>query len=94
MGFDLRPAKSEHIFIYVTWPHIPFVVFTNAFALFHADDEKTPYYQVKESKGDLSRLRTFGCRVWVRNPGRRGHKMDNHVNRGVFFGYTSSLRNI
>jgi hypothetical protein len=41
--------------------------------------------------GYLSELRTFGCPVLVRPPGCRSVKLGNHLNCGIFLGYTSTL---
>jgi hypothetical protein len=53
-----------------------------------------PHTRAGGGRGDLSKLRTFGCPVLVRPPGRRSAKLVNHVNRGIFLGYTSTLTQI
>jgi hypothetical protein len=45
-------------------------------------------------RGDLSKIRTFGCPVIVRPPGRRSAKLVNHVNHGIFLGYTPTSTQI
>jgi hypothetical protein len=40
-----------------------------------------------EQKADLTGLRTFGCRVWVRPPGQRKGRLHNHAKRGIFLGF-------
>ena len=45
---------------------------------------KSPTELATGKKDDLSKIRTFGCRVWVRQPGRRGaasHAGDPQVGR-------------
>ena len=76
------------------WDHVFCHFITTSNHVLHGTDEKTPHHQVTGQRGDLSRLRTFGCRVWVRLPGRRSHKLDPHVNKGIFLGYTATMRNI
>jgi hypothetical protein len=53
-----------------------------------------PHTWAGGGRGDLSKLRTFGCPVLVRPPGRRSAKLVNHVNCGIFLGYTSTLTQI
>jgi hypothetical protein len=36
---------------------------------------------------DFIHLQTFGCRVWVRPPGKRSAKLALHAKRGIFLGY-------
>jgi hypothetical protein len=60
----------------------------------HANNTKTPYESVKGKKPDLSKLRIFGCHVYIRPPGQRPSKLDIHANKGIFLGYTSTLQQI
>jgi hypothetical protein len=53
-----------------------------------------PHTRAGGGRGDLRKIRTFGCPILVRPPGRRSVKPSNHVNRGVFLGYTSTLTHI
>jgi hypothetical protein len=40
-------------------------------------------------------LRTFGCRVWIRPPGKRKGKLQPHAHKGIFLGYLEhTLKNI
>jgi hypothetical protein len=43
---------------------------------------------------DIANLRTFGCYVYVRPPGRRPSKLELHVNHGRFLGYTATWTQI
>jgi hypothetical protein len=46
------------------------------------------YEQLHSGKQeDFSRFRTFGCRVWVRPPGKRKGKLINNARKGIFLGY-------
>jgi hypothetical protein len=38
-------------------------------------------------QADLADLRTFGCRVWARPPGKRHSRLKNHSKRGMFLGF-------
>jgi len=47
----------------------------------------SPNYITAGKKDDLSALRTFGCRVWVRPPGRRSAKLIPNSHKGIFLGF-------
>ena len=57
-------------------------------------DRGVPHERAGGSRVNVSRLRTFGCRVYVRPPGKRRHRLDNHVNTGIFLGYTATMNNV
>mmetsp|Transcript_17708 Transcript_17708/g.26862 ORF Transcript_17708/g.26862 Transcript_17708/m.26862 type:complete len:200 (-) Transcript_17708:2195-2794(-) len=60
-------------------------------ALPSRDQEVSPNQMVTgKNKEDFSRFKTFGCRVWVRPPGRRKAKFRINSRKGVFLGF---LRN-
>jgi len=52
------------------------------------DQLVSPNYITTGKKDDLSALRTFGCRVWVRPPGRRSAKLIPNSQKGIFLGFT------
>ena len=61
----------------------------------HGDQDISPHEAMGNSRPNISKLRTFGCRVYVKNPGRRQHKLDwENVSRGIFLGYTGTLSQI
>jgi hypothetical protein len=60
----------------------------------HGNRSTSPFEMIRGHKPDLSRLRVFGCDVFIRPPGRRPSKLDNHAIRGRFLGYTSTLKQI
>eukprot|EP00957_Ditylum_brightwellii_P058620 4446596-Ditylum_brightwellii.AAC.1 len=60
----------------------------------HCGRDKTPHKIVTGNPPDISKLKTFGCRVYVRPTGKRKHKLSNRVNKGVFLGYTATMKNI
>jgi len=51
------------------------------------DQLVSPHYITTGKKDDLSALRTFGCRVWVRPPGRRSAKLIPNSREGIFLGF-------
>lgn len=52
-------------------------------------DDSLSYYERLHggAQPDLASLRTFGCRVWVRPPGKRSSRLKNHAKRGIFLGF-------
>jgi Integrase core domain. len=60
----------------------------------HGNTTKSPFELVYGYQPDLSLLRVFGCNVYIRPAGRRPSKLDNHVIKGKFLGYTSTLKQI
>jgi GAG-pre-integrase domain len=60
----------------------------------HAGRKVTPHELQYGEPPDLSRLRTFGCRVYVYPPGKRSAKLATHVDRGIFLGYQQTMQNI
>ena len=50
------------------------------------DQDVAPYTVTTGKTDDLSKLRTFGCRVWVRPPGRRRAKLVPNSRKGLFLG--------
>jgi hypothetical protein len=58
----------------------------------HGDQVKTPYELCSGRKPDLSRLRTFGCRVYVEPPRlHRPAKSEIDARTGIFLGYAQTL---
>ena len=51
------------------------------------DQSKSPYTLATGKVDDFTGFRTFGCRVWVRPPGRRAAKFRLNSRRGLFIGY-------
>ena len=61
----------------------------------HAGKTQSPHEAMGNSRPDISKLRTFGCRVYVKTPTRRSHKLDwDKVAKGLFLGYTGTLSQI
>jgi hypothetical protein len=72
-----------------------FYHFIRLYNLFpHGDCKVSPFEIINGRKPDVSRLRIFGCRVYIRPPGRRVSKLDHHVIKGIFLGYTATLKQI
>ena len=57
-------------------------------------ERMSPFEKVTGKRPNLANLRTFGCRVWVRPPGRRSDRRANHQIKGVFLGYTATMSQI
>jgi hypothetical protein len=61
----------------------------------HGDQDKTPYELCSGRKLDLSRLRTFGCVVYVEPPRPRGPaKSEIDARTGFLLGYLQTLKNL
>jgi Integrase core domain. len=60
----------------------------------HGTRDKSSFELTRGHKPDLSLLRVFGCVVYIRPPGRRPSKLENHVVKGRFLGYTSTMKQI
>jgi hypothetical protein len=59
------------------------------------DQSATPLMLALNKVDDFTGFRTFGCRVWVRPPGRRGAKFLPNSRKGVFLGFLPrTTRNI
>jgi hypothetical protein len=56
-------------------------------ALASRGQSESPYMMAHGRKEDFSHFRTFGCRVWVRPPGKRPAKFVNNSRKGIFLGY-------
>ena len=54
----------------------------------HSYIKKTPFEALTGTKPNLSNLRTFGCRIFAKKPGKRPVKLDYHTSNGIFLGYT------
>ena len=55
-------------------------------------DNKTPYEAYTTKKPDLSRLRVFGCQVYVKDSQARKAKLDGDVNHGIYLGNTATSK--
>ncbi len=82
----LTGANLDPIFWPYAFHHALFV-----HGLLPQGDKGVPHTRATGERPDLSKLRTFGCRVYVRPPGKRRSKLDNHVNKGIFLGHTSTM---
>ena len=57
------------------------------------DQKKTPFELFTGSRPNLSRLRTWGCTVYVRDKAVRSNKLDNDTCVGTFLGYSGTTKN-
>lgn len=60
----------------------------------HGKRPLSPFEMLHGRKPDVSHLRIFGSRVYIRPPGKRPSKLDLHAIKGIFLGYTSTLKQI
>ena len=60
----------------------------------HGKNMITPFEHITKKLPNLSHFKTFGCRCYVRLPGWRISKLENNVRKGIFLGYTVTLRHI
>ncbi|KAG7341265.1 GAG-pre-integrase domain containing protein [Nitzschia inconspicua] len=69
------------------WPYAfhHFLRITNATP--SRDQVKSPFEILSGKKEDFTGFRTFGCRVWVRPPGRRRSKLLPNARKGIFLGF-------
>ena len=51
-----------------------------------AGEKISPFEKVTGKRPNLRNLNLFGCRVWVRPPGRRSDRRSNHTIKGIDFG--------
>jgi hypothetical protein len=70
------------------WPYAFYFFLRIKNALPGKDDSPSYYERLHDgAKADLANLRTFGCRVWVRPPGKRRSRLQNHSKLGIFLGF-------
>ena len=70
------------------WPYAFFYFLRIKNALPGKDDSASYFERLHDGlQPDLGGLRTFGCRVWVRPPGKRHSRLKNHAKRGIFLGF-------
>ena len=60
----------------------------------HTSIKMSPYEAITGLQPDLTNLRIFGSRVYVRKTGKRRYKLDNHTSTGIFLGFTATQKNI
>ena len=61
----------------------------------HAGQTVSPHEAMGNTRPNISKLRTFGCRVYVKTPTRKSHKLDwDKVAKGLFLGYTGTMSQI
>jgi hypothetical protein len=72
------------------WPYA-FYHFLLVHKFMHHGIKGSPYTRITGTRGDLSRMRVFGCLCLVRPPGKRNGKLVNRATPGRFMGYTGTL---
>jgi hypothetical protein len=63
-------------------------------ALPSRDSDKSPIELCTGKSEDFTGFRTFGCRVWVRPPGRQNAKLRPNARKGIFLGKPDTTKNI
>jgi hypothetical protein len=77
------------------WPYAFYHAMRLSNAFPEAGQHESPILKATSHKEDLTGLRTFGCRVWVRPPGHRKAKFKTRSRKGIFLGYVPyTTRNI
>ena len=71
---------------------LPFLRLSNC--TIHDGQDHTPHEICSGRTPDYRLLRTFGCHVYIRPPGKRPSKLASHVNKGIFLGYAKTWKNI
>jgi hypothetical protein len=62
--------------------------------LVHDTTKQTPFEGFHQLKPNLSHLNVFGSQVCMKHTGKRHGKLDRHVFKGKFLGYTTTDHNI
>ena len=78
----------------IYWPYAFYHFLRLSNCTIHDGHDFTPFEICSGKPPDLRLLRTFGCRVYVRPPGKRTSKLDLHVAKGIFLGYAKTWKNI
>ena len=77
------------------WPYAFYHALRIHNALPSRDATASPITLAIGIQEDFSNFRTFGCRVWIRPPGRRPAKLIPNSRKGIFLGYVPyTTRNI
>jgi hypothetical protein len=76
------------------WPHAFYHALFLMNRIPHHGKPTSPITICSGRRVDLSSLRVFGCRVYVRLPGNRPAKLDSHTRPGIFLGYNETMKNI
>ena len=77
------------------WPYAFYHSMRLANAFPERGDDLSPLEKATGTRENLSSFRTFGCRVWVRPPGRKKAKLKPNSRKGIFLGFVPySTRNI
>jgi len=56
--------------------------------------KKIPFESLTASKPNITNLRIFGSRIFVKKLGKRPAKLDHHISNGTFISYTATTTNI
>lgn len=70
------------------------IVFFIMNRILHEGKTAPPVTLCSGNRCSLKGIRTFGCRVYVKLPGKRPAKLDTHHRTGIFIGYANTMKNI
>lgn len=76
------------------WPHAFYHAMFLMNRIPHHGKPTSPITMCSGRRVNLTSLRAFGCRVYVRLPGNRPSKLDSHTRPGIFLGYNETMKNI
>ena len=76
------------------WPYAFYHCIFLLNRIVHTGKESPPITICSGQRVTLQGLRTFGCRVYVKLPGKRPAKLDTNHRIGIFVGYANTMRNI
>jgi hypothetical protein len=95
IGNSIRAMLSGASLVPRFWPYAFYHFLRLHNMTIHVDQDKTPYEICSGRNPDRSRLRTFGCRVYVELPRlRRPAKSEIDARTGIFLGYAQTLKNL
>jgi hypothetical protein len=87
LGNALRAMLSGANLTAGFWPYAFQMLLRIKNSLPSSTQAQTPHELRYHTKAKLSDLRTFGCRVWVKPPGKRKGRLLRHARKGTFLGY-------
>ena len=62
--------------------------------LLHSSIKTTPFKASTGQQPNITNLRNFVSRIYVKKPRKRDVKLDNHTSNGIFLGYTATTKNV
>ena len=88
----LYNAKRSHEYWSYAIQHAVYI--KNRLPHAHHKYKITPYEIYTGTKPNISNLRVWGCKVFVKKTGKRTTKLSDYTNAGIFLNYTATDKNI